>query len=149
MLKFPWRAASTSRKLSGRLGWLFVAGLKSLNREVVALWSKVVDLEKEVGTSKDATKTLKGAKVIVHEVIASQAELCSGLQDKVDCLVARIANKRQDKHGKNRILTSEVHALTTKQSWNPKEWDGTICSGSSDSEVEFELDPDLNEKDVV
>lgn len=36
-----------------------------------------------------------------------------------------------------------------KQSWNPKEWNGTICSESSDSEVEFELDTDLNEKDVV
>lgn len=82
-----------------------VTDLRSLNREVVVLRNKVADLEKEVVTLKDATETLKDVKVIIHEVIVSQAEQCSGLQDKVDCLVAHIANKQRDKQGKNRVST--------------------------------------------
>lgn len=138
ILRIPWRAAcKSSRKLVGRLGWLFVAGLRSLNHEIVVLQSKVADLEKETVTLNDGTETLREAKVIAHEVITSQSERCSGLQDKVDCLVACIANKWQDKYGSRRVSISEVHALTMKRSWDPSEWDGNICTASSDSEVEL------------
>lgn len=46
MRGLPWKAASkSSRKLAGRLGWLLATGLRALDREVIALQSKVGELE--------------------------------------------------------------------------------------------------------
>ncbi|KAK4827126.1 hypothetical protein QYF61_014520 [Mycteria americana] len=73
--------------LVGRSGWLLVTGLRALGREVAALWRKMRELEKEVGTLQDA-------KVIAQEVIATQAEWCHGLQDTVERLIAHIAINR-------------------------------------------------------
>ena len=48
----PWKVASdSSHKLVGRLGWLLATGLRALHHEVVALWSKIRELEMEVRTS--------------------------------------------------------------------------------------------------
>ncbi|KAK4807171.1 hypothetical protein QYF61_024291 [Mycteria americana] len=73
MRGLPWKAASDSSH-------------KALDHEVVALQSKMRELEKEVGTLQDA-------KVITQEVITTQAEWCHGLQDTVEWLIAHIANK--------------------------------------------------------
>lgn len=143
MRRLPWKAASDSScKLAGRLGWLLATGLRALHREVVALRSKIRELEKEVGTLQDA-------KLIAQEVITLQAERCYGLQDNVERLVARIANKQRDKYGKSKVSISQVRALITKRSWDPEEWDGNIQSESSDSETEFEFDLDLKGREVV
>lgn len=46
MRGLPWKGASkSSRKLAGRLGWLLATGLRALDREVIALQSKVSELE--------------------------------------------------------------------------------------------------------
>jgi len=78
MRGLPWKAPSDSScKLAGRLGWLLATGLRALHREVVALWSKMGELEKEVGTLQDA-------KVIVQQVITIQTEQCYGLHDNAE-----------------------------------------------------------------
>jgi len=68
------------------LGWLLVAGLRALDREVVALQSNMGELEKEVGTSQDEN-------AIAQVVITTQAEQCHGLQDTVEWLIEYIANR--------------------------------------------------------
>lgn len=68
----PWKAAlDSSHKLTGRLEWLLVTGLGALDREVIALWSKMREREKEVGTLQDA-------KAIVQEVTATLVEGATG-----------------------------------------------------------------------
>lgn len=42
----------------------------------------------------------------MQEVITIQAEQCYGLQDNVEQLVARVANKQRDKYGKSKVLIS-------------------------------------------
>ncbi|PKU32057.1 ras-related protein rab-21 [Limosa lapponica baueri] len=143
MRGLPWKVASDSScKLAGRLGWLLATGLRALDHEVIALRGKVRELEKE-------NRSLQDAKVIAQEVIAVQAEWCCELQDNVDWLVACIVNKQRDKYGKSKLSVSQVHALTTKRSWDPEEWDENIWSESSDSETEFEFDLDLKSTEVV
>lgn len=140
MCGLPWKVAwESSRKLAGRLGWLLITCLRGLDPEVVALRSKMRELEKEIGTLQDA-------KVIIQEMITTQGERCHGLQGTVDQLVACIANKRRDRYG-SKVLISQVCALTAKPSWDPKEWEEIIWSEFSDSEVEFELD--LEGREVV
>lgn len=105
MCELPWKAASeSSRMLAGRLGWLLVTGLRALDREVIALRSKMRELEKEV-------RTLQDAKAITQRVITTQAE----------CLVVRIANTRRDRYGKSKVSIAHVRALTTKPLWDPEE----------------------------
>ncbi|XP_064898024.1 uncharacterized protein LOC110355336 [Columba livia] len=48
-----------------------------------------------------------------------------------------------------RVFCPQVCTLTTKHSWNPKEWDGNIWSESSDSNIESEFDPDVNGREIV
>lgn len=92
---------------------------------------------------------LQDAKAIAQEVSTVQAERCYELQDNVDRLLACIAKEQKEKYAKSEFLCSQVCALTTKHSWNPKEWDGNIWSESSDSNIESEFDPDLNGREVV
>lgn len=58
-----------------------------------------------------------------------------------------IANKQRQKYGKSKVSISQVHALFKNPSWDPKEWDGNIWTGSSDSNIKFE--PDFSDKEVV
>lgn len=65
MRGLPWKTASKSScKLAKRSEWLLVTSLGALDCEVVALWSKMRELERKVRTSQ-------GAKAITQEVIYS------------------------------------------------------------------------------
>ncbi|KAG6920357.1 hypothetical protein G0U57_000082 [Chelydra serpentina] len=125
------RRSGTEQRAMGELGWLLLTALRAQDEEVLRLQRALE------GKSLECT-ALAEAQAVAQEVVTSQAERTQELTRQCEVLVARVANKRRLRLGRQPVTTAQVHAVTAAPFWDPEAWDGNIWGSSSSSEEEEE-----------
>ncbi|CAM2104906.1 unnamed protein product [Caretta caretta] len=113
----------------GELGWLLLTVVRAQDEEVLRLQRALE------GKTQECTAQAE-ARAVAQEVVTSQAERAQELTRRCEVLVARVANKRHLKHGRQPVTITQVHAVTAAPSWYPETWDGNIWDSSSSEEEE-------------
>ncbi|XP_030420935.1 Friend virus susceptibility protein 1-like [Gopherus evgoodei] len=123
------RRPRAERRGIGELGWLLLTTLRAQDEEVLRLQQALEGKMQECMAQAEA-------RAVAQAVVTSQAERAQELTRQCEVLMARVANRRRLKQGRQPVTTAQVRAVTATPFWDPEAWDGTVEGSSSFSEEE-------------